>query len=334
MKTKLLFFTFLMSFVLNIQQTQAQTLAAGDIVVFWYQADTPDAFAFTTFVELNAGTEIIFTDCGAVPGGTFDPAGCGEGATIYTVPVGGLDIGEVVIWDDSAPAPEFSDYSGDAIINGSSGLALSTGGDVITVLQGSGVSPSFIFMINGASTQFTGDDSVSTTETNLFTGLTDVGLPRTAVGVGAGTGNSQEFDNAVYQGTYTFNTIEDAKIALTNPANYTGANAITDEPYATSVDAIPTKINITSLSTEEFELANAVFVTPNPSNGKITIKNTGVAIDKVVVTDINGRTISSYDLQGTTVDKELNLSSLVSSGMYFVAISSESNTTVKKLIIK
>ncbi|WP_296385575.1 T9SS type A sorting domain-containing protein [Winogradskyella sp.] len=334
MKTKLLLFIFIMSFMLSIQQTQAQTLSPGDISIFWYQADTPDKFAFTTFVELNAGTEIIFTDCGAVPGGTFDPLGCGEGATVYTVPVGGIQIGEVVLFDDASPAPEFSDYGGDAIINGSSGLGVSTGGDSITVIQGTGVSPSFIFMINGASTGFTGDDTSSTTETNLFTGLTDVGLPRTAVGVGAGPGASQEFDNAIYNGTYTFATINDAKIALTDPANYIGVNTITTAPYPTLVAAIPTKLTITSLSTDEFELGNSIVVTPNPSNGNITIKNSGVAIDKVVVTDVNGRTISSYDLQGTTVGKELNLSSYVLSGMYFMSISSGDRTTVKKLIIK
>jgi hypothetical protein len=168
----------------------------------------------------------------------------------------------------------------------------------------------------------------------LFTGLTDVGLPRTALGVGSGAGPSDENDNAIYQGTYTFATILDAKIALTNPANYIGTQDINTAPYPDAVAAIPTKISITSLSTNEFELENLVFVTPNPSNGDITIKNSGIALDKVVVTDINGRTISSYDLNGEIEDKELNLSSLVSSGMYFVSISSGDRTTVKKLIIK
>jgi hypothetical protein len=339
MKKKLLLLTFMMTFMLSIQQTQAQTtLAPGDIAIFWYQADTPDKFAFTTFVDLAPGTVIIFTDAGAVPGGTFDPLGSTEGASVYTVPAEGLDIGEVVIYDDSVPpgGPNWSDYAGDSVIlsSGGGGIGMSTGGDSILVMQGTGESPSYIFMINGGSTEFTGDDSVSTTQTNLFTGLTDVGLPRTALGVGSGAGPSDENDNAIYQGTYTFATIEEAKIALTNPANYIASQDIFTAPYPDAVAAIPANITIVTLSNEAFEFKNSVVVTPNPSNGDITIKNSGVALDNVVVTDINGRIISTYNLNGAREDKELNLSSLVSSGMYFMSISSGDKTTVKKLIIK
>ena len=88
------------------------------------------------------------------------------------------------------------------------------------------------------------------------------------------------------------------------------------------------------LSTESFSISDAIALYPNPSNGVINIKNSGIALDKVVITDINGRTISSYDLQGSTVDKEIDLSSMVSSGMYFMSISSGERTTVKKFIVK
>ena len=242
-------FALLLFIFCNTELVQAQTtLAPGDIAVFWYQADTPDKFAFTTFVAVDPGTQIIFTDCGAVPNGTFDPAGCGEGAVVYTVNASGLAIGDIVIYDDSAPAGEFSDYGGDPVITGTSGIGTSTAGDQITVIQGSGVSPTFIFMISGSSTTFSGDDSNSTTETNLFTGLTDTGLPRTALAVGSGPAPSQEWDNAMYNGAYTFTTVEDAKIALTNPANYSGVNAITDAPYAGLVAGIPSFITYTTVS--------------------------------------------------------------------------------------
>ena len=306
----------------------------GDIAIFWIQTDTPDSFAFTTFVDLTAGTEIIFTDCVALPAGSFDPLGSGEGAIVYTTPIGGLDIEEVVIFNDTNQAPEFSDYTGDAIIEGTFGPNLSASGDQITALQGTGVSPTVIFSINSASTLFTGDDAASTNQTGLFTGLTDIGLPRTAIAVGAGEKSSSEIDNAIYQGTYAFATIQDAKIALTNPANYIGINTITADKYPTAVATIPTKISIASLSIEDFTLVNSVFLIPNPSKGYVTIKNSGVALDKVVITDISGRTISSYKLNGITEDKELNLNGLVSYGMYLVAIYSGDNTTVKKLLIK
>ncbi|OUR98295.1 hypothetical protein A9Q86_14690 [Flavobacteriales bacterium 33_180_T64] len=335
MKTKLLLLTFFMSFGLIIPKTQAQTtLVPGDIAILWYQADTPDMFAFTTFVDLETGTEIIFTDCGAVPAGTFDPAGCGEGAVVYTVPAFGLEIGEIIVYDDLSPAAEFSNYSGDAIINGSSGVSLSTGGDSVTVIQGSGVSPTFIAMLSGSSTTFSGDDSSSTTETNLFTGLIDTGLPRTAVAVGSGPLPSEEWDSAVYNGSYTFATVEDAKIALTNPANFTGVNAITTAPYPALVAAMPGKLTILALSTNEFDLGNSIFISPNPSHGVITIKNSGIALEKLVITDVNGRIIANYELNGITVDKSLDLSAMISSGMYFVTIASKNASTVKKIVIE
>ena len=334
MKTKLLLLPILIGLFLNIQSTDAQTLSPGDISIFWYQGDAPDKFAFTTYVDLNAGTQILFTDCGAVPGGTFDPAGCGEGAVVYTVPTGGNVIGDIIIYDDSNPAPEFANYGGDAVITSASGIGLSTGGDQITVIQGTGVSPSFIFMINASSTTFSGDDSASTTETNLFNGLIDTGLPRTALAVGSGPAPSTEWDNVMYTGGYTFSTVNDAKIALTNPANYVGVNAITDAPYAGLVAAIPAQITYTTLSNEEFSLDNSLALYPNPSNGIINIKNNGITLEAVSITDINGRTIKTVDLNGTKANASIDMSAELSSGLYFVSILSDVGSVTKKLIIE
>lgn len=89
-----------------------------------------------------------------------------------------------------------------------------------------------------------------------------------------------------------------------------------------------------TLSTETFDLDNSVSIYPNPSNGAVTIKNSGTALNSAVVTDINGRVIKSYDLNGTTLDQELDLSSVVSSGLYFMTISSDKGSIVKKMIIK
>ncbi|MFK5880478.1 MAG: T9SS type A sorting domain-containing protein [Flavobacteriaceae bacterium] len=89
-----------------------------------------------------------------------------------------------------------------------------------------------------------------------------------------------------------------------------------------------------TLSTTTFNLNESMTVYPNPSNGFITIKNSGVAIDKVVITDVNGRKMGSYDLNGMTEDKTLDLSSVLSSGLYFMTISSDKASTVKKIIIE
>ena len=335
MKTKLLFFLSIAGALLFSNGTKAQTvLAPGDIVVFWNQTDTPDGFAFVTFVDLDPGTVIYFTDCGVVASGTFDPAGCGEGAVSYTVPVGGKAIGDVVQWADGVT--DFADYPGDSTILGSSGLALSTGGDQVTVFQAAGspggsptaaTNPTFIFINNNASTLFTGDDSNSTTETGLPTGLSDSTTPRTALGVGSGPGNSQEFDNTVYNGTYVFATTADAKLALTDPANYTGANGITDSPYQSQVGAIPGKLTILSLTTDEFDSQN-IAMYPNPANTFINISSADLLnINEVRIFDITGKEV----IRTNAVQGQIDISPL-NNGIYLVNIIGNDIDVVKKLI--
>ena len=88
------------------------------------------------------------------------------------------------------------------------------------------------------------------------------------------------------------------------------------------------------LSTKTFSLNDSIEIFPNPSNGNITIKNSGIALDNVLISDLNGRTIIGYDLNGTTANKSLDLGTTLSSGMYLVSITSENQSIVKKLIIK
>ena len=340
MKTQLrLLVVFTTALLCSMTSSYAQTtLVAGDIGVLWNQADTPDDFAFVTYVDLAEGTGIYFTDCGTTTfADGFRMPACTEGAVKYTVPAGGLQTGEIIKYFGN---PNFVAYT-DSRITG--GLGLATSGDQIVVFQdatsaaggtNAANNPTYIFVIHNASTQFLGDPTDSN-ETSVPFGLTDIGLPRTALGVGAGPGVDVEFDNTVYSGTYTFSTAEDAKIALTNPANYYGSNVIVGDPtYDALVAAIPIKLSLTTLSTEGFDFNTLISVFPNPSNGNVTIKNSGIALNSAIVTDMNGRVVASIDLEGTTVDRELNLSSVLSSGMYFMSISSDDASTVKKIMIK
>ena len=84
------------------------------------------------------------------------------------------------------------------------------------------------------------------------------------------------------------------------------------------------------LSTNEKTIENALSIYPNPSNGNITVKNTGIALDTIEIIDLNGRTIAQRNLDGTTSDKELDLSTVLSSGIYLARISSETAFTIKK----
>lgn len=339
-KKYLLIFVLFIAFSLN-NTTKAQTsLVAGDIAVLWSQTDTPDKFAFVPFVDLAAGTAIYFSDCGVVTGGTINPAGCTEGAVKYTVPAGGITKGTIVTWVDGAT--DFSNYT-DTLISGS--IALSTSGDQVLVFQdaanpggsaNASANPKFIFIMNTASTLFTGNAASSSTETSLPTGLSDTGLPRTALGVGSGTGVSDEYDNVVYKGTYTFATVALAKTAITNPINYFGSdtNPPGDATYNGYVTAMPSMLTFTTLSTIDVNFENDFNVFPNPSNGNLTIKNPGIALYFATILDANSRIIDKLDLKGTTKDVKLNLEGKLTSGLYFIEIQSEKGIMVKKLIIK
>lgn len=340
MKTKLLSLAFIVSaFMFNTNANAQTTLAPGDIAVIQNQSDTPDEFVFVTFVDIAAGTGIYFTDCGTTTmADGFRMPACTEGAVKYTAPAGGLSVGDIVKYNSGAN-PDFASYN-DARITG--GFALASSGDQVVVFQdatsaaggtNAGNNPTYLFVLHNASTLFAGDPADSN-ETSLPFGLTDTGLPRTAVGVGAGTGVDVEWDNTVYNGGYTFTTINDAKIALTDPANYNQTNDALDATYNAFVAAIPSALTITTLSNNEFDLNASVALFPNPSNGLITIKNGGVALEAMQVADINGRIVSTIDLEGTTQDKEINLTNALTSGLYLVTIRSNDASITKKLIIQ
>jgi hypothetical protein len=201
MTTKLLSIVFITIAFFFISSTSAQTtLTPGDVGVIWNQGDNPDNFAFFTYVDLAAGTGIYFTDCGTTTlADGFRMPECTEGIVKYTVPTGGLAIGSIITFVGNS---NFVPYT-DARIIGA--LSLATSGDQIVVFQdatsasggtNAGNNTTFIFVIHNASTQFLGNPSDSN-ETSVPFGLSDTGLPRTALGVVAGPGVDVEFDNTV-----------------------------------------------------------------------------------------------------------------------------------------
>ncbi|WP_299113813.1 T9SS type A sorting domain-containing protein [uncultured Winogradskyella sp.] len=130
-------------------------------------------------------------------------------------------------------------------------------------------------------------------------------------------------------------------ISPTNMANATDISSFKITPNDTDSsfelnDFAFHNFNITVgsiLNTTAFEI-NKLKLYPNPSNGNVTIKNSGLALQNATITDINGRTIGIYDLKGVREDKHLDLSSVLSSGIYLIKISSSTSTTVKKLLVQ
>jgi len=339
MKTKLLSILVALPIFLLINSAFAQTtLFPGDIAIIQLQGDDPDSFAFVTYVDIAAGTGIFFTDCGVSSAtDSFRAPACTEGARKYTAPAGGLDAGDIIRYDGGGA--DFATYS-DARITGN--FLLSTGGDQVVAFQDAtsaaggtdaGNNPTFLYILSSASTLFAGDPTDSN-ETSLPSTLTS---PTGGLALGANTGADNEFDNVVYNGTYDFSgfateaqAIAAAKAAFQDPANYYQVN-ILDATHNNAETNMPTELNLMTLSNDEF-LSNSFAVYPNPSNGNITIRNSGIALQNVTITDLSGRTISSNDMNGVTSNVDLSLK--LTTGIYLMKLSANDASTTKKLIIK
>lgn len=113
----------LCTFIAGYAQT---TLSEGAIAIIGLDTPSED-FAFVTFVDLEAGTQIYFTD--EEPDGDYT-IGAGEGTVLYTAPLGGVVAGEVISYVTNA-----SDFS----ITSDGNIQLADSGDGLLAYQGASV---------------------------------------------------------------------------------------------------------------------------------------------------------------------------------------------------
>ena len=194
--------------LLFIQISFAQTtLSAGDIAIIGVNTDDPNDFAFVLLRDIEATTEINFTDKGWLAAGSFWP---NEGIITYTAP-SNLSAGTIIIYTDN-----LTDFS-----SPSESLPLDTDGDQLFAFQGPSTNPTFIYAVQTNSNVWQAD-ATSDNDSALPTGLTN---GTNAVAVGAGSGLGDEFDNAQYNGTTNFPTLAAALSAISNNANWVGNDA-------------------------------------------------------------------------------------------------------------
>jgi len=87
------------------------------------------------------------------------------------------------------------------------------------------------------------------------------------------------------------------------------------------------------LASDQFELSQtAISVYPNPAADQITVSSDGETIDKITITDTNGRIINESSQKNTTT-AILDLSALAK-GMYLMQIDTENKSVTKKIIKK
>ena len=198
---------------------QAQTtLTAGDLAIIGVNTDNPDDFAFVVLVDIEAGTEIRFTDSGWKSDNSFR---ANEGAVKYTAP-SAISAGTIISYVSNS-----SDFVSDNDSGvGNNGLSLSTGGDQVLAFQGASTSPTFIYAVQTNSTQW------QSTATNSNTSALPMGLVDgvTAVAVGRDTGSGDEYDNAVYDMSVTSGTKTEILAAIGDDANWTKNNSALTMP--------------------------------------------------------------------------------------------------------
>lgn len=178
----------------------ATTLAAGDIAIVGFNADDPDSFAFVVLRDIEAGTQVNFTDRGWKAAGGFFPPD--EGTFTYTA-TADVPAGTVITVDASAAF----------------GVAFNVDGDQILVYQGTDANPTFIYAADFADSNGTfAGDATSTTTSALPPGLT---LGTTAVAIPQ--------DDGAYRGTTT-GTQAELLAAISDPANWQVSNTVRQTP--------------------------------------------------------------------------------------------------------
>ena len=207
------FFLSLLLIAGVLQIGTAQTvLSAGDIAIVGIKTDNPDNFSFVLLVDIEAGTEIRFTDSGWKDTNTFRG---NEGAKKYTAPTA-LAKGTLISLVGNA-----ADFANDNDTGvGTNGLILSGSGDQVFAFQGLSTAPSFVFAAQTNSTQWQ-SNATGSTNSAIPQGLTD-GINAVAVGKSAGTGD--EWDNAWYTGITT-GTQAELLAAIADQSNWTGNNS-------------------------------------------------------------------------------------------------------------
>jgi hypothetical protein len=108
----------------------------------------------------------------------------------------------------------------------------------------------------------------------------------------------------------------------------TDGNTNTCTPTITILDPL----EVCLLNVEDSELYNHVVLFPNPTYGMMTLENrTSTQLISAVITDVNGRIIKSVDLSSSAISTQFSVAELAT-GLYFVEISTESTSIVKRIV--
>lgn len=116
--------------------------------------------------------------------------------------------------------------------------------------------------------------------------------------------------------------------AFDGQAVYIAIRCTSPDQFGFMVDDF--KVTTTGLGVNE-AFARKFSISPNPSNNVINVSNNAnILLNKVSITDVNGRIVKSTDLSNIS-EVEMNISELTS-GVYFMNIDTDSGRATKKFI--
>ena len=123
--------------------------------------------------------------------------------------------------------------------------------------------------------------------------------------------------------------------AWQNPLDGFGSGCVTWSPYTNcnlpeGPDLMMDISFIEALGTNPNSLETAVIIYPNPAKNQFTLQS-DVSLEKLKIYDLRGRMVSNIDLSEMSIEKTIDISSLVS-GVYMVRITGDKGSIVKKLV--
>lgn len=248
-------------------------LQAGDIAILQINSATLDRLAFITFVELNPGTVINFTDNGFT---SATAVRTGEGFLTYTAPAT-IPAGTVISWNNGMAIAGTGWNS-----NNPSNFALA-GGDQLFVYQGTwGTNQTLVYGVS-LSPWITSGSGSSTTSY----------LPSALSNNIDAFAFSTSVDNAYYSGT-TNGTQNVIRSLVAHHLNWTSSSSnqgvqswIFTFGNATTLNGAATLLNLTVFGSESLTLGSVGALTVNGSllnSGTMTVQSGGSLITNGTVT--------------------------------------------------
>jgi len=244
------------TFLFVDQFSNAQTsLTKGDIVITGFNTDGGDQFSFLLMRDIDANTEIRFTDRGWAAGNVFYTASSTEGRLIWTH-TSPLTCGtEIVVSVTSTTA------STATIGTTTDGLDFATSGDEVLVYQGTDTNPTFITAFKSESTTWE-NDATNINDSRLPTGLTD--------GVDAFLLNPEQ-DNARYLCTVTSGIASGVRSSIYLNSGTTGQNWETHNTTPFSLANCTWSFACPVLSIDDTNNEINIKIHPNPTSSFIII---------------------------------------------------------------